>query len=245
MNCHTALQLHLSRHVYKRGAHRGEAPADKTRRAKSHFRVLKGNGGQMIVRFHGADILTAYEDGRITLNTNGWFSSPTTRSALGQALVFSTFGRMGSVRKFGMSAVTITARGRTYRYFDGMTFDADGKLLSDPLPFERKIVDRDETAEFRADIKASGFVDVFPLLYTTAVPSTTGNYYVRSKKAAVCDEDQAHHWPGIIADLKYPDYWARKNSDARYETHKEALRALIASFTKNMTVIVKSDVTVL
>jgi hypothetical protein len=67
MTAHTKLKLHLERYAYKRGRNTGEAPADSSRRGKTHFRVIRGNGGQMIVRFHNADLLTAYEDGHIVL----------------------------------------------------------------------------------------------------------------------------------------------------------------------------------
>jgi len=174
MNCHTKLKLHLERHVYKRGRNKGEAPADPARRAKTHFRVVQGNGGQMIVRFHNADLLSAYEDGHIVLNTNGWDSHPTTRSAMNDALCFFGMGGVSSVRKGGYSQTGIRISNRTYRYYDGMAFDVEGKLMGQAKQFTAKRTDREETAEFRHDIKESGFVDMFPILYHAASTPTTG-----------------------------------------------------------------------
>ena len=118
MNCHTKLTMHLSRHMYKRGAYKGDAPADSSRRSKSHFRVIKGNGGQMIVRMHGADLITAYEDGSIKLDTNNWHTSPTTRKCMNAALRgFFGMGYLTSVRLGGHSQTSIRIQGKTYRYY--------------------------------------------------------------------------------------------------------------------------------
>ena len=245
MNAHTKLSMHLSRHMYKRGKFKGDAPADSARRAKSHFRVIKGNGGQMIVRMHNADLLTAYEDGRIRLNTRGWHDSPTTRGCMNDALS-SFFGRgtLSSVRYRGYSQTGIRLINMTYRYYDGMEFSADGTLLTPPKPFTAKLTDRDETAEFRADIKESGFVDVFPVLYAAAAPSESGWLGYTTKKIITC-EHSAHRWPELISLIKYPGYGYRAKNRPKYDNHKDALRALVASVTKNMTKLVDTDVTVL
>ena len=246
MNAHTKLTMHLSRHMYKRGVFKGDAPADKSKRAKRHFRVIKGNGGQMIVRMHNADLITAYEDGRIVLNTNGWHASPTTRACMSEALRGFTEqgGWLSSTRKFNMSQTGICIRGKTYRYYDGMAFSGDGTLLSEAKCFERKIADRDERAEFRREAKESGFIGLFPVLYETAGVRLSPTY-VRRRSEAVCDADQAHNWPGLISDFKYPTYYHRTRGTPARADHKAALKALMAGLTKNMTVIVKSDVTVL
>jgi hypothetical protein len=245
MNAHTKLTMHLSRHAYKRGRNTGEAPADTSRRSKSHFRVVRGNGGQMIVRFHGADIITAYEDGRIVLNTNGWYASPTTKGAMNDALSgFFGQGRIGTVHKWGLSQTAIRMNNKVYAYYDGMEFSEQGVLLSTPLFFEKRVTDTDETQEFRAELKESGFRDIFPVLYATATPPESGTY-VRRLRDTLCDIDEAHKWPGIVAELKYQSYYERNSGRAHYDDHKKALAALIGRVTKNMKVTIKSDVTVL
>lgn len=245
MNAHTKLTMHLSRWMYKRGRNKGEAPADSSLRAKTHFRVVKGNGGQMIVRFHNADILTAYEDGRIRLDTNGWHSSPTTRKAMSGALGFVTpIAYLCSYRWGGYSQTAIRMAGKTYRYYDGMEFSADGTLLTEAKPFTAKRTDREETAEFRKEIKESGFVGVFPVLYEAATPEDIHGY-VRRTKEAMCSEDFANQWPVVVANAKYTNYWARTRNQPSHENHKAALRALIASQTRTMTKLVDLDVTVL
>jgi hypothetical protein len=244
MNAHTKLKLHLERHMYKRGRNKGDAPADPARRSKSHFRVVKGNGGQMIVRMHNADLLTAYEDGRIRLDTRGWHDSQTTRACMNDALCFFGMGYMGSIRYRGYSQAALRMNGKTYRYYDGMEFAADGTLLTEAKVFTAKLTDRDETAEFRADIKESGFADVFPILYAAAEPSESGWLGYTTKKIMTC-EHSAHHWPQLISLAKYPGYGYRTKNRPKYDNHKDALRALIASVTKNMTKLVDTDVVVL
>jgi hypothetical protein len=244
MNAHTKLTMHLSRHMYKRGQFKGDAPADPARRSKSHFRVVKGNGGQMIVRMHNADLVTAYEDGRIMLNTSGWHDSQTTRACMNDALCFFGMGHIGSVRFRGYSQTGLRMNGKTYRYYDGMEFAADGTLLTPAKTFTAKLTDREETAEFRADIKESGFVDMFPVLYAAAAPSESGWLGYTTKKIITC-EHSAHRWPELISLIKYPGYGYRSKNQPKHPDHKAALRELIASITKNMTKLVDTDVTVL
>jgi hypothetical protein len=243
MNAHTKLKLHLERHVYKRGRFKGDAPADSSRRSKTHFRVIQGNGGQMIVRFHGADILSAYEDGRIKLDTCGWHASPTTRSAMNDALCFFGMGGVRSIRMGGYSQTGIRMGSKTYRYYDGMVFAADGTPLTPLKEFTTKRTDREETAEFRKDIKESGFVGMFPVLYAAAtVPEHS---WLARVKDDMCSEYGAHNWPTIVALAKYKTYHARHTGRPTHPDHKAALRSLIASATRTMTKLVDTGETVL
>jgi hypothetical protein len=102
-NAYGNLSLHHSRHEYKRGQYKGDAPADGSNRGKSHFRVIKPNAAYPAdpykVRFHATNILLAYADGRVTFNTNGFHDRPTTREAVMIALGLAGFrGYMHSKR---------------------------------------------------------------------------------------------------------------------------------------------------
>lgn len=244
MTAHTKLKLHLERNMYKRGRNKGDAPADKTRRAKTHFRVVQGNGGQMIVRFHNADILSAYEDGHIVLDTNGWHASPTTRSAMNEALCFFGMGGVGGVRKGGYSQTGVRIGSKTYRYYDGISFAADGTPLTPLKQFTAKRTDREETAEFRQDLKESGFLDVFPVLYQAATLPEQG-WLATSAQKIMTNDCHANDWPELVALAKYSNWRARHYNRPTHDNHKDALRALIASVTKNMTKLVDTGETVL
>lgn len=244
MNAHTKLKFHLEHHAYKRGRNKGDAPADTSRRAKTHFRVVQGNGGQMIVRFHNADILSAYEDGHIVLNTNGWHASPTTRGAMNQALCFFGMGAVGSVSKGGYSQTGIRMNFKTYRYYDGMAFNADGTLMGEAKQFTAKRTDREETAEFRQDIKESGFVGMFPVLYQAAeVPERA--WLLTLTRKIMTSDFHANEWPDLVALTKYITYASRQTGKPSHPDHKAALRSLIASQTRTMTKLVDTGETVL
>jgi hypothetical protein len=244
MNAHTKLQLHLSRHMYKTGRNKGDAPADSSRRGKTHFRVVKGNGGQMIVRMHNADLITAYEDGHIVLNTNRWHTSPTTRKCMNHALSqFFGSGGLCSVRLSGHAQTGIRMGGNTYRYYDGMAFGDDRTMWGDPITFEAKRTDREQTAAFRKAINDSGFVGTFPVLYETAGVPTNG--WVPRTQESMCSADLSGEWPNIVALVKYPTYYARMNNKPQHSDHKAALKSLIASHTRTMTKLVSTGKTVL
>lgn len=245
-NTHHNLKLHLESHMYKRGRFKGDAPADASRRGMSHFRVVQGNGGQMLVRMHGADLITAYEDGRIVLNTNGWHTSPTTRQCMSFALRNFTgnHGYLSSVRYGGYSQTSVHLHNKTYRYYDRMEIAADGTLLSKPISFTAKRVDREQTAEFRKDMKDCGFSDVFPILYAAAtLPERTWLPYNLEK--LMTRDHHANDWPLLAALAKYPTYRSRILNRPAYDDHKQALRALVASATKHMTRFVDTGETVL
>jgi hypothetical protein len=194
----------------------------------------------MIVRMHNADLITAHEDGRIRLHTNGWHGSTTTRACMNDALCFAGLGHIGSVRKWGVSTTGIRIAGKTYRYYDGMEFSAEGELLTPPEEFMAKRVDSDETAEFRREVKESGFADVFPLLFQSSTAEDAA--YVRSTKEAMTCEHLTNQWPAVVASVKFSTGFRKQ---LMYDNHKDAWRALIARCTKNMTVIVGTGVTVL
>jgi len=245
MNAHTKLQLHLSRYMYKRGKYKGDAPADPSRRSKNHFRVVKGNDNTMRVRMHSADLITAYEDGRLILDTRGWHDSLTTRACMNDAFNFFVgWGGIGSVRKFGVSETCIRAKGKTYRYYDGMEFSAEGVPLTPLKSFMAKRKDRDETAEFRAEVAQSGFKDVFPVLYQASEWSSSAPQWLRHRVSSiVTSEHHSNQWPTVVALTKFPTYYYQRNNEPHYSDHKAAWRALMAQCTKNMTVLVDTGVT--
>lgn len=164
------LSLHHSRHEYKRGAYKGDAPADGSNRGKSHFRVIKPDPAYPTdpykVRFWATNILLAYPDGRIKINANGYDNAPTTRKAMNQALHLCGFrGHLYSRRIGKLSQTAISINGKSYRYYDVMEFDAEGTLLTPPIEWQAEVMDTDQTKAFRAQTKE--FWAMFPVLFAT------------------------------------------------------------------------------
>lgn len=245
MNTYTKLKLHLERHMYKRGAFKGDAPADSGKRYKSHFRVMAADD-RMIVRMYNTDILTAYEDGTIRINTGGWFTSTTLRNLNSALGTFFTGPRMwvGSRRVFGMSQPTIMQSRGTVMFYDGIMFDAEGNQRGTPLPFERKRADREERADFRKDLAESGFKDAFPILYQTAeMPAT--RWLNASMEKLVRDSVHVNQWSHVAGLLKYPTYYHQSRNKPCYEDWRDAWKSLMAQCTKYMTEVVRTDVLVI
>lgn len=245
MTTYTKLKLHLERHMYKRGKNKGAAPADSSRRSKTHFRV-RANNDTMVVRMHHTDILTAYEDGTVRLSTGGWWTSTTLRNlntALGS---FFTGPRMwvGGRRVFGMSQQTITRASGTVMFFHGIMFDAYGNQRGTPVPFERKRADKDERAEFRRDVAESGFKDAFPILYQAAgVPEVS--WLNASMEKLVRDDVYVNQWPDVIGLIKYPTYGNRAMKIQAHDDWRDAWKSLMAQCAKDMTEVVRTDVLVI
>ncbi len=80
--------MHLSRHMYKRGKNKGDAPANHHQRSMCHFRVIKGNDDTMRVRMWSTDILTAYPNGDVKIDTSGYHRDNTTIIRLIEAFSF-------------------------------------------------------------------------------------------------------------------------------------------------------------
>jgi hypothetical protein len=202
------MQLHLARHMYKRGKHKGTAPLDGSRRGRNHERVRETAVGNMAVRFHNTDVITVQPDDSFVLNCDNWFRSPTTRICMNDA--FGAFFHDAGLRvsvyngvKFSKSQPIVCVNGQEYRYYDGITFSASGELLSTPKPFEAKRIDRDETKELHDGVKASGFKDVFKLLHVAASSDDemwqpNGARAARQLRDILTNPDLSHNWPGVV-----------------------------------------------
>ena len=211
---HSWLALHRSRHEYKRGAYKGDAPADSERRGKSHYRVIK-NPDSFTVRFHYTDIITAYPDGTITLDTRGWHSSPTTRAALNQAfnvckLPFYIGGRrLGNLSQSTLYSTVPNAK--PLRYYDGMMFDAQHNLITERKPFQKRVTNRDETREFRRE--AAAFRAMLPILHAgcdwqkaIAMRRDGRTYQMRQRPEDIFTRYDESAYPDIVAAF-YADTW--------------------------------------
>jgi hypothetical protein len=229
MTVYTAMQLHVARHMYKRGKHKGTAPLDGSRRGRNHERVRETAVGNMAVRFHNTDVITVQPDDSFVLNCDNWFRSPTTRICMNDA--FGAFFYPAGLRvsvyngvKFSKNQPIVCVNGQEYRYYDGITFSASGELLSQLKPFEAKRIARDETKELHDGLKESGFKDVFKLLHAAATSDDVGWQNAGGRVAPqlryiLTNSVLSHNWPGIIRRYAF-DY--RFNWQARKDEYIKA-----------------------
>lgn len=245
MTTYAKLKLHLERHEYKRGQFKGDAPLDAKRRARNHTRVFD-HGLRRGVIMYNTQILTAYED-RFVLDSGGWHDSPTTRDAMNRALCFTPLAGsyLHSRVVGGISQTALTLRGwNAVLYYDGMEFDADGKLTTPFKPFMQRRINREESKEFMQEVKDSGFKAMFPLLYATSPEPDRYVPMPAPLREAITRDYMAHTWGDIVQSIKYKreyDYnkgravWVPRG-DAKY-----CWSMLMSACKKEMYETVKSD----
>ena len=249
---YTTLMMHLQRHMYKRGRNKGDAPANKHRRSMDHFRVVKGNDDTYRIRMWSTDILTAYPNGDVKIDTNGYHTHNTTIIRLNEAFGFFDGVSIGMGKRsiLSYSQPVLRVNGKLYSYYDGMTLNEQGEIITPLQAFEQKRVDRAETKAFAEDIKESGFADAFKLLYAvaTAEDMEKDNYGMFGVKLpdALTDNSRADTWKMVIARSKfqreyaYPQYTyvEKSNANACWAT-------IMAACKKNMYIVSRSETFVL
>lgn len=251
MNTYTKLRFHLERHMYKKGSFKGDAPADSSRRGKTHYRVVKGNDDTYRVRMHGTDLITAYPDGTVKITTGGWWDSPTTILRLNEAFGFMEEASVAMYkhRIFSHSQPVIRVNGKRYRFYDGITLAANGEILTPLKPFEQRRIDKAETKELAEDLANSGFKDAFKLLYAVSTPEEIeqDNYALFGMNIlhVLTDSTHADKWKLLIARNKFErNYWGQRQWSEKSNA-KNCWDTLMAACKKNMFVVSDSDTYVL
>ena len=244
MNTYMKLKFHHEREIFKRGQYKGDAPAGK--RWRTYVRVVKGNDDSMRVRMYGTDLLTAYPDGRVVIDTSGWYDRPTTRLRINEAFGFIPhfYMRLSSRKVFGISQPTLYVGGKQILYYDGIELGADGTITSPLRTFERRRVNREESKELREDIAACGFKDVFNVLWSTCTPEEAG-YMPDRLRTIVTHEYHANHWPSVVASYTWGrryNYHQSKYISYRIEP-KDAWTSLMNTLRKDCYEVVSTDVT--
>jgi len=252
------LQAHIAANAYKRGKHKGDAPLDASRRSRSHERVVQW-AGYVAVRFWNTDVIRAYPDGRIEIDCDGWAHTPTTKTCINDALRW--FGGnnawLYSDRLYGKTQMILKViGGNRYAYYDGITLDADGTLLSEPKPFEGRRIDKTASKELYADMQECGFKDVFKLLHAVAekLPTANDPLYdaVRFARASqlrdfITMELHANKWPYVVDLVSFKTmYNWRANAPTHHKhDHKTAWANLMGIVKKDLynTVKIEEDKT--
>lgn len=162
MTAYDKLMAFLDSRRIQRGMFKGQAWLDKP--YNRHKRVYEPAPGQVAVRMHRTDILVARQDGTVTLDTEGWYGSPTTRSCLASALYLAGIpGSLSTRRCSGHLNHALTLYGKgTWAFYDGMVFDSDGNLLSPARPFYKRVADKERRAAERERLKP--FLDMLPII---------------------------------------------------------------------------------
>jgi len=252
MSMYSKLSMHLSRHMYKRGKNKGDAPANKHQRGMNHFRVVKGNDDTFRIRMHSTDIITAYPNGDVKIDTNGYHTHNTTIIRLNEAFDFFDGSSVGIGKRsiLSYSQPMLRVNGKVYYFYDGITLNAQGEVITPLQAFEQKRVDKVATKELANDLQESGFADAFKLLYAVATPDDMekdnyGMFGVRLPDA-LSDNNRADTWKMVIARSKfereyaYPQYKYVEKSDA-----KACWATIMAQCKKNMYIVSRSETFVL
>ena len=252
MNMYTKLSMHLTRHMYKRGKNKGDAPANHNQRGMNHFRVVKGNDDTMRIRMFSTDIITAYPNGDMKIDTRGYHTHNTTIIRLNEAFGFFEGVRVGMGKRsvFSYSQPVLRVGVKLYYFYDGITLNDQGEVITPLQAFEQKRVDKAATKELANDLAESGFADAFKLLYAVATPDDMekdnyGMFGVRLPDA-LSDNNRADTWKMIIARSKferryaYPQYEYTEKSNA-----KACWATIMAACKKNMFIVSRSETFVL
>lgn len=206
MTAFTNLKMHLERHAYKKGAYKGDAPADKSKRGKTMFRVVKRGDNKMAVRMWNTDIITAYDDGRLILDCDGWANSSTTKMRMHEALFLCGIrAYLGSrVVSSKNQLCYVNAGDGAVVYYDGMEIDSDGTVRSELKPFMARRRDRTQTKAFEEEVAASGFKDVFKLLHATCEEDDREIIPARPTLHDILTSDvHANRWKPIVANFAW------------------------------------------
>ena len=211
------LRLYLQRHAYKKGAYAGAAPADSTRRGKSHFRVEMRGAACIAIVFHYTAILRAFDGGRVVLDSDGYHEAPTTRAALKHALWLCGYkGWLKSTNHNGYKNTTLhmpPAKGGAWikvGWADGITIAPDGTVTGYG-PIKAYRADKQARKEWREE--AQEFKAVLPVLLAGLESSGAPRYHPRV--GALYDAAlNRESWPDLARYLAYktgydaPTAWA-------------------------------------
>jgi len=206
----------------------------------------------MRIRMWSTDIITAYPNGDVKIDTNGYYTHNTTIIRLNEAFGFFEGVGVGMGKRsiYSYSQPVLRVGVKLYYYYDGITLNAQGEVITPLQAFEQKRVDKAATKELAVDLKESGFADAFNLLYAVATPDDmeTDNYGMFGVRLpdALSDSARADTWKMIIARNKfqreyaYPQYQYVEKSNA-----KACWATIMAACKKNMYIVSRSETFVL
>jgi hypothetical protein len=183
------------------------------------------------------------------LDCRGWITSPTTTAAVREATNFMPFHfAVGSRSVMSLNKMVVIRRGETILYYDGITFDGEGNVITPLRPFDARRIDKAESKEFMDGIQASGFKDMYKILYATVQPPEATPYNPRLLSDVLTDPEHAADWPDIIAKYKYEHKWEYSASSGMCRgwvelgTAKSCWSRIMAVCKKDMYSTIKTEV---
>lgn len=220
-SAYSTLSIYLSRHEYKRGAHKGAAPADPARRGKAHFRVER-RPGALVVRLHRTDIVTVRESepDTVILNTDGWHTSPTTREALwvlgarggplyGRPWLVLGTPHMPAAQRASCSATSLVLPSETTAYHDGVKLVYNPALNTwqhhpdtPPRPLRKLVADRPARRAILALPEVREFLAALPVLLASATPQVSLAPALPTGRLLLADIHDRDTWPTLLAALR-------------------------------------------
>ena len=225
------LNLHIQRHKYTKGAHAGDAPADPSRRGKSHFRVVQRTPNRIDIVFHHTSILrTSADSPNIVLDSGGWHASPTTREALRDAVYLATQQRGWWVHTHHENGYANTMIGR-HVFYDGMEFDAQMNLVSPPQPVKAYRADREANKAFLA--RAKDFRAMLPVLHTAGRRAPTPDVTRQWITLDYREKDR------VLRCLDTPELWPLLVGLYHKDTHQQTWQAIYKEATQHNKIVVE------
>ena len=220
-----------------------------------HFRVVKGNDDTMRIRMWSTDIITAYPNGDVKIDTNGYHSHNTTIIRLNEAFGFFEGVGVGIGKRsvLSYSQPVLRVGTKLYSYYDGITLNEQGEVITPLQAFEQKRIDKVESQSFADDLVLSGFKDAYNLLYAMTTPEDRGendySLFGVDWQDALSNNDQADKWKLIIARVKFEkDYWSVRMGGPLWQEKSNAKAcwaAIMQYCKKNMYVVSRSETFVL
>lgn len=143
----------LKTEALTRGPNKGRAPAQKKWAVSGHNSYIEWDGEDIVCNYENTQVIRVSKQGCITtisLNTNGWYSAPTTRAYIWDVAGISVHTQSFKGRNH---TVVRLSDGRKVLFYDHMVLDGNYNLITPPQEFVGSRVDKKESAEMRANFK--------------------------------------------------------------------------------------------
>lgn len=247
---YTRLCEHHAKHMYKRGANKGDAPLEARYKTARLVRITPTHAEVILYR---TTVLRAYPDGSVTLSTGG-YNTNSTREVINRALRFLTpYVGVYSTKRFGVSQMHYVTPSHVYAFYDDMHINPDGTPQA-PRPFKRRLIDPAKSKPFAAAVRE--FRQTFPVLHA-ALPDTANADNTQAAAKIFSSLNLWHHqnlhealtsrpdlWPAIVTRNAYETEWTNGWREVK-QPPRATLNKILNQIKQTMYMIVDADVCVI